>query len=225
MKALDQYITEALIKRHVSIKEDFIDFDLPSGTLWSKCNVGAKNPEDYGTYFAWGETKGKTAYTRDNYKYKFKEFWSNGRPSYKTKKYGVEDNKFVLDDNDNAAFVSNNNLTIPTKEQFDELLNYTNHKWYKYKTSKSKYVYGVLFTSKEDENIQMFIPAAGSFNDTWHNGAKVVSEGTNANVWALDRPSEPTQTCYAWAFAANETDDKVYTIWKMWGLPIRPVKK
>ncbi len=34
-----------------------IDLGLPSGTLWACCNVGAKAPEDYGSYYAWGETE------------------------------------------------------------------------------------------------------------------------------------------------------------------------
>jgi hypothetical protein len=35
---------------------DFIDLGLPSGTLWATCNVGAISAEEYGDYFAWGET-------------------------------------------------------------------------------------------------------------------------------------------------------------------------
>jgi hypothetical protein len=37
-----------------------VDLGLPSGTLWADRNVGATSPEDYGTYFAWGETDGFT---------------------------------------------------------------------------------------------------------------------------------------------------------------------
>lgn len=31
---------------------------LPSGTKWANMNVGAEKEEDYGLYFAWGETVG-----------------------------------------------------------------------------------------------------------------------------------------------------------------------
>ena len=31
-----------------------IDLGLPSGTKWCCCNVGAASPEQYGTYFQWG---------------------------------------------------------------------------------------------------------------------------------------------------------------------------
>ena len=48
---------------------DYIDLGLPSGTMWASCNVGADNPEDYGSFFAWGETQPKTIYSESNYKY------------------------------------------------------------------------------------------------------------------------------------------------------------
>ncbi|MCQ2315083.1 MAG: hypothetical protein MJZ85_00135 [Bacteroidales bacterium] len=74
----------------------YVDLGLPSGTLWATCNVGADKPEDYGGYFAWGETKKKTEYSWNPYK------WCNG--SYNTlTKYcthsdcGTVDNKTVLD--------------------------------------------------------------------------------------------------------------------------------
>ena len=39
-----------------SQEHEYVDLGLPSGTLWATCNVGASKPEDYGDYFAWGET-------------------------------------------------------------------------------------------------------------------------------------------------------------------------
>ena len=35
---------------------EYVDLGLPSGLLWATCNVGATKPEEYGDYFAWGET-------------------------------------------------------------------------------------------------------------------------------------------------------------------------
>ena len=40
-----------------------IDLGLPSGTKWACCNVGATKPEDYGGYYAWGETETKYDYS------------------------------------------------------------------------------------------------------------------------------------------------------------------
>ena len=36
--------------------------DLGLSVKWATCNIGAKKPEDYGNYYAWGETKTKTEY-------------------------------------------------------------------------------------------------------------------------------------------------------------------
>lgn len=44
-----------------------IDLGLPSGTKWACCNVGALMPEDYGNYYAFGETEVKDVYDRDSY--------------------------------------------------------------------------------------------------------------------------------------------------------------
>lgn len=44
-----------------------IDLGLPSGTKWASCNVGASKPEEYGDYYAWGETKVKDYYDWSNY--------------------------------------------------------------------------------------------------------------------------------------------------------------
>ena len=39
---------------------EYVDLGLPSGTLWATTNIGATSPEDYGDYFAWGETTTKS---------------------------------------------------------------------------------------------------------------------------------------------------------------------
>ena len=45
---------------------EYVDLGLPSGLLWATCNVGATSPEEYGDYFAWGETSTKSEYTQAN---------------------------------------------------------------------------------------------------------------------------------------------------------------
>lgn len=46
-----------------------IDLGLPSGTKWACCNIGASSPEDYGGYYAWGETSEKDYYYWETYAY------------------------------------------------------------------------------------------------------------------------------------------------------------
>lgn len=48
---------------------EWVDLGLPSGTLWATCNVGANSPEEYGDYFAWGETTPKSSYDWSTCKY------------------------------------------------------------------------------------------------------------------------------------------------------------
>ena len=55
---------EPIVENH-----EWVDLGLPSGTLWATCNVGADNPEEYGDYFAWGETDPKASYDMSNYKF------------------------------------------------------------------------------------------------------------------------------------------------------------
>ena len=50
-----------------SVPIAYIDLGLPSGTKWANMNVGASSPEEYGMYFAWGETSAKSSYSWDNY--------------------------------------------------------------------------------------------------------------------------------------------------------------
>ena len=103
----------------------YVDLGLPSGTLWAMCNVDANTPEEYGDYFAWGETEPKDNYDWSTYK------WCNG--SYNTlTKYcdnssfgynGFVDDKMELDPEDDAAYVNwGPSWRMPTAEQLQELL-------------------------------------------------------------------------------------------------------
>ena len=52
-----------------SSDHEYVDLGLPSGTLWATYNVGADTPEEYGDYFAWGETQPKSNYDWSTYQY------------------------------------------------------------------------------------------------------------------------------------------------------------
>lgn len=54
-----EYKIFLLEKKNISgLTYNMVDLGLPSGLLWADRNVGAKSVDDYGTYFAWGETEG-----------------------------------------------------------------------------------------------------------------------------------------------------------------------
>ena len=50
----------AVGKEEIGIQS--VDLGLPSGTKWANMNVGASKPEDYGSYFMWGEIEEKPIY-------------------------------------------------------------------------------------------------------------------------------------------------------------------
>jgi len=58
---------------------EYVDLGLPSGNLWATCNVGAANPESYGTRFAWGETATKSSFSWSTYK-GYKGSWTEKGP-------------------------------------------------------------------------------------------------------------------------------------------------
>ena len=131
---------------------EYVDLGLPSGTLWATKNIGANKPEEYGDYFAWGETKPKKEYTWETYK------WCNGTSGFMTKynnneKYGTVDNKSELDLEDDAAYVNRgNSWRMPTFEQFLELRQNCNY----YRT-RYKGVYGYIVKGKNGKSI--FLPS------------------------------------------------------------------
>lgn len=49
---------------------EYVDLDLPSGTLWASMNIGANTPDEYGNYYAWGEVAayGEAPYLSDDEK-------------------------------------------------------------------------------------------------------------------------------------------------------------
>jgi hypothetical protein len=137
---------------------NWVDLGLPSGTLWATRNVGASSPEDYGDYFAWGETEPKGYYGWETYKWA--GFDSDGNYYYLTKyNYdiynGIVDNKTELVPEDDAAYVNwGSSWRIPSHDEFNELLG--NCSW---QTTTVNGINGLLGTGSNGNTI--FFPAAG----------------------------------------------------------------
>ena len=136
---------------------EWVDLGLPSGTLWATCNVGANSPEEYGDYFAWGETEPKENYNESTYQL------SNGTTSSLTKycndsNYGyngfTDDFIELLPEDDAATTNWGSDWQMPSLEQIQELLDNTTQTW----TTRGG-VNGRLCTSSNGNSI--FLPAAG----------------------------------------------------------------
>ena len=131
--------------------------DLGLSVKWATCNVGATSPEEYGDYFAWGETQPK-----DYYDWNTSKYGSKIVTKYCTKSwYGTVDNKTTLELTDDAARVNwGGKWRMPTKAECDELMNTTNCTW---TWTTQNGVDGYKVTSKKNGNT-IFLPAAGSRN-------------------------------------------------------------
>ena len=142
----------------------WVDLGLPSGTLWATMNVGATKPEEYGNYYAWGETKPKSTYKWDTYKWAKPTDYMTKYCTDKNDGYnGYTDFWIELDPEDDAASVNwGADWQMPSKEQIEELTNieFTTIKW-----TKRGGVNGSLITSKSNGN-SIFLPAAGYYSTT-----------------------------------------------------------
>ncbi len=150
--------------------------DLGLSVKWATCNVGAQNPEDYGEFYAWGETRAKTIFTVKGYRFRA------GGESYhdmKLSKYDPDEildnlKKTVLDMADDVANVKwGGNWRMPTKEEIEELNWNCDWVW-----TTQNGVKGVKITSKVEgyTDRSIFIPAAGYRIDSRHLFAGVSGE-------------------------------------------------
>ena len=141
-------------------EHEYVDLGLPSGIKWATCNVGASAPEEYGGYYAWGETETKDDYGWDTYK------WCKGSEDTMTKyctqsKYGTVDNKTVLDPEDDVAHVKwGGNWRMPTLDDLQALHLLCTWTW----TTQSG-TNGFKVTSNSNGN-SIFLPATGFRSDS-----------------------------------------------------------
>lgn len=150
---------------------DWVDLGLPSGILWATRNVGANAPEDFGDYFAWGETEPKNIYNMETYRYinGYDTIMDGILGNYKFTKYcnkssfgynGFRDNITVLQPGDDAATANwGNGARTPTKEEWEELFNHISPCW----TSRNG-VEGIIFVGFNGNTL--FLPVAGGIWDS-----------------------------------------------------------
>lgn len=135
--------------------------DLGLSVKWATCNVGASKPEEYGDYFAWGETRGYTGdisdgklFWWDDYKWGDREYVTK---YCNTKYWGVVDNKTILELQDDAAHVNwGGTWRMPTYAEQQEL-----YLGCIVTRTTLNGVNGCKLTSKKNGNT-IFLPCAGS---------------------------------------------------------------
>ena len=124
---------------------EYVDLGLPSGTLWATCNIGATRPEEYGGYYAWGETEEKEYYD-----------WSTYTHCDGTAETLHDIGDYIGGTEYDVAYVKWGGLwRMPTGIQFEELEQYCIKEW----TSQNG-INGLFVIGPNGNSI--FLPASGT---------------------------------------------------------------
>ena len=198
--------------------------DLGLSVKWASWNIGASEPEEYGAYFAWGETATSGwFYDWDSYK------WCNGDYKKLTKycfynktdywdNTGSPDNKTVLDLNDDAAHVNwGGNWRMPTVEEWIELSN--NCTWTWTDDYKGIGVAGKIARSNKTgyTDRSIFFPAAGA-----REGSCFYSVGTYGFYWSSSIYDFYLYPYEAWCYYLGNDMSRGGTS-RYYGASVRPV--
>ena len=192
----------------------YVDLNLPSGTLWATCNVGADTPEGYGDYFAWAETQPKDYYYWNTYQY------SNGGYDYGEEEFYPYLTKYyfynvnydlttLLPEDDAAAANWGADWRMPKKDEWQELLDNTTVTW-----TTQNGVNGRLFTASNGNSL--FLPAAGSRSYSSLNYA-----GSSGRYWSS---SLYTDERNAWELRFSSGTPSLGIGGRYCGQSIRPVR-
>ena len=194
---------------------EWVDLGLPSGTKWATMNVGADSPEDYGDYFAWGETVSKSTYSSSEYK------WYINGSSTNIKKYNysystgmLRDSIDVIEKEDDVAFINwGGDWRMPTLAEQLELsdTSYTTWNW-----TTQNGVNGYKVTSKINGN-SIFLPASG-----YRYGSGLNYAGSDGYYWSSSLRTDSSNYAYCFSFGSSYVGISSYYT-RNYGLSVRPV--
>ena len=197
-------------KPNPTVTPEYVDLGLPSGVKWATFNVGATKPEEYGDYFAWGETEPKELYDWSTYK------WCDGSYNTLTKyntdsEYGVVDNKKILESSDDVATANwGGDWRMPSVDEWNELLSHCSLKW-----EERNGVSGVALVSVQNGN-SLFLPAAGVYH--YNNG--LISQNTEG--YYRTNSLDESRGTISLGFSSNGSINW-YANDRCFGQPVRPV--
>lgn len=201
----------------VQVEHEYVDLGLPGGVLWATCNIGASKPEEFGKYFAWGDTVGYAKGEKHNFNWSTYK-WCNGSSTTMTKyctdsTYGTIDNKTVLDPEDDAATANwGANWRLPTRQEIEDLCNsdYTTSEWITINGVKGREI-----TSKSNGN-SIFLPAAG-----YYSNSTLTLEGFHGDYLSSSL-SDYNANIYALFLSYNEF--KTLNFGRNYGISVRAVR-
>ncbi len=195
----------------------WIDLGLPSGLLWASCNVGATAPEEFGDYFAWGETQPKSSdNSLSNYKWwvidSVGRIWLIKYCTVSDCGYnGFVDNLTVLESDDDAATVNiGGDARTPKKEEWQELIDNATFKW-----TTVNGVKGQLIKGKNGNSI--FLPAAGGWEEDVEGG------GECGIYWTSSISDVYQSSAWSYMFFGSDDGHLDYALWRHKGTSVRSV--
>ena len=167
--------------------------DLGLSVKWATCNVGANSPEDYGNYYAWGETTTKSTYTESN-----------------SKTYGKSINDIKGNVQYDAARANwGGDWRMPTYSEQEELLDNCTWTW----TTRN----GVNGYNVEGPNgNSIFLPAAG-----YRGGSSLYLAGSYGYYWSSSPHENVTNNAYYLYFFSDE--HRMSSNLRYCGQSVRPV--
>ena len=193
--------------------DEYVDLGLGSGTLWATHNLGAINPEDYGDYFAWGETSPKSVYDWSTYRYcnngnyhQLTKYCNNSYYGYN----GFTDNLTILQPGDDAATANYGGRT-PTNEEWEELLDNTTSVW-----GTLNGVNGRLFVGTNGH--LLFLPAAGCRWDSNIHGGGYYGYYWSSSLY-------PGLPFYAWEIGFGSGSQRIDYYDRFRGYAVRAVRQ
>lgn len=201
---------------------EYIDLGLPSGTKWAAYNVGATKPEEFGGYYAWGETEEKDDYSESTYKFGYYTTNDNGlKKYYHYSKYIEEQScvfdREVLEPEDDVAYVKwGGGWRMPTNDECAELLENCTQEW-----ATINGVKGCKLTGPNGNTI--FLPATGKISGT------IRSDEIGGFYWNANCGSGNTYTQTRGFYLTFRVDLSSYcwitSNYRETGMPVRPVCK
>lgn len=210
---------------------EWVDLGLPSGTLWASCNLGAKRPEEFGSYFAWGETSPKANYTWETYLSglggTMMQAEDTGTDKDPLKEYvygGANYSEGIGGTAYDAATVAlGTGYRMPTQKEFEELANedYCSWVWYDKDNAEFNGVAGYKITTKKIgyTDRYIFLPAAGVCNEEF-----LYYEGSLGVYWSsTPSPYYAEDACRLYFLSDNVNPDN--RDWRFSGFSMRPVKE
>ena len=192
------------------IEDDrWVDLGLPSGILWAAYNVGATSPEEYGGYYAWGETEEKDNYTWENYKYAtFRGYDEWGNPIYECEYIGDNIGGTPYD----IAHVKwGDGARLPSVAEISELLEFCKIEYRHYENVK-----GAFLTGPTSNTI--FLPLGG-----YIDGSIIYDKGEMGTFWSGTQ-SEKYQDYASYLESEEDEETDLDVEERMIGRTIRPVK-